>query len=253
MWQVDNRTPFAAERGWVRDRNGAEVWLVAVKCTFDIKPDGATDVAADQPSPLRVPQYNGEPGASSLKYEADLVLTKPTTDVTVVGQAVLLPFSDRSPGTFTPRGSRGMAFPYPPPKVTIVWLWDDPILVIMLAVVVICPFGFLALPVSRRQAKVRYRHILRVTAYSSAFLLLPLVAHNAMPVLRKLDHYAVGEILLGAGYVAPWAIPPLLFIWWGLATSRYLRMRHPWGVGLAVLVMATLAAFLAVLLVYLET
>ena len=31
MWQVDNRTPFAAERGWVRDRNGAEIWLVAVK------------------------------------------------------------------------------------------------------------------------------------------------------------------------------------------------------------------------------
>ena len=42
MWQIDNRTPFAAERGWVRDRDGAEVWLVAVKCTFDILPDGTT-------------------------------------------------------------------------------------------------------------------------------------------------------------------------------------------------------------------
>ena len=87
MWHVDNRTPFAAERGWVRDRNGAEVWLVAVKCTFDIKPDGSTELSADQPPPLRVPEYHGESGTSSLKYEADLVLTKTTTDVTVVGQA----------------------------------------------------------------------------------------------------------------------------------------------------------------------
>jgi hypothetical protein len=85
VWQVDNRTPFAAERGWVRDRNGAEIWLVAVKCTFDIGPDGATKVSAEQPPVLRVPEYHGEPGKSSIKYENDLVLTKTTTDVLVVG------------------------------------------------------------------------------------------------------------------------------------------------------------------------
>jgi hypothetical protein len=87
MWQVDNRTPFAAERGWVRDRNGAEVWLVAVKCTFDIHPDGTTTVSDEQPPVLRVPEYTGEPAKSSLKYEADLVLTKTATDVLVVGHA----------------------------------------------------------------------------------------------------------------------------------------------------------------------
>jgi hypothetical protein len=87
MWQIDNRTPFAADRGWVRDRNGAEVWLVAVKCTFDIGSDGSTVVSARQPPVLRAPEYHGEPGRSSLKYEADLVLTKTTTDVIVVGHA----------------------------------------------------------------------------------------------------------------------------------------------------------------------
>jgi hypothetical protein len=87
MWQVDNRTPFAAERGWVRNRTGAEVWLVAVKCTFGITPDGTTEVARDQPPVLRVPEHHGEPGKSSLKHEADLVLTKTATDVVVVGQA----------------------------------------------------------------------------------------------------------------------------------------------------------------------
>jgi hypothetical protein len=87
MWQVDNRTPFAAERGWVRGRNGEEVWLVGVKCTFEIKPDGSTEISKAQPPVLRVPEYNGEPGKSSIKYEADLVLTKMTTDVLVVGHA----------------------------------------------------------------------------------------------------------------------------------------------------------------------
>jgi hypothetical protein len=87
MWQVDNRTPFAVERSWVRDRSGAEVWLVAVKCTFDVGPDGSTEVSPEQPPVLRVPEYFGEPGMSSLKYEADLVPTKTTTDVVVHGHA----------------------------------------------------------------------------------------------------------------------------------------------------------------------
>jgi hypothetical protein len=87
MWQVDNRTPFAAERSWIRDRDGLEIWLVAVKATFDIHPDGSTEVSTQQPPVLRLPEYHGEPGKSSLKYEADLVLTKKTTDVIVVGHA----------------------------------------------------------------------------------------------------------------------------------------------------------------------
>ncbi|MCA0174818.1 MAG: DUF2169 domain-containing protein [Proteobacteria bacterium] len=87
MWQVDNRTPFAAERGWVRDRDGTEIWLVAVKASFDIHPDGHLSVAAEQPPVLRLPEHHGEPGHSSIKYDADLVLTKATTDVIVVGHA----------------------------------------------------------------------------------------------------------------------------------------------------------------------
>jgi len=87
MWQIDNRTPFAAERGWVRDRDGAEIWLVALKCTFDIHPDGTLEVSKEQPPVLRAPEYHGEPGKSSVKFESDLVLTKCTTDVFVVGHA----------------------------------------------------------------------------------------------------------------------------------------------------------------------
>lgn len=91
MWQLDNRTPFAAERGWVRDRDGTEIWLVAVKATFDVLPDGTTRPSKEQPPVLRLPEHYGEPGKSSIKYDADLVLTKTTTDVIVVGHAYAPP------------------------------------------------------------------------------------------------------------------------------------------------------------------
>jgi len=87
MWALENRTPFAADRAWVRDRDGAEVWLVAVKATFDILPDGRTAISEEQPPVLHLPQHHGEPGHSSIQYDADLVLTKVATDVIVVGQA----------------------------------------------------------------------------------------------------------------------------------------------------------------------
>ena len=66
MWQLNNKTPFAAERDWVRDRQGAEVWVVAVKCTFDVGTDGALRVAPDQPPVTRVPVYHGAPGHSKI-------------------------------------------------------------------------------------------------------------------------------------------------------------------------------------------
>ena len=89
MWQLENRTPFAAERTWTRGRDGAEIWLVAVKCTFDIRPDGSTEISADQPPVTMAPEYLDPeaPVRSSLKYEMDLVRTKTTTDVLVHGHA----------------------------------------------------------------------------------------------------------------------------------------------------------------------
>ncbi|WP_431125274.1 DUF2169 family type VI secretion system accessory protein [Variovorax paradoxus] len=88
MWQLDNRTPYAAERTWVRDRDGAEIWLVAVKCSFDISPDGETSVAPEQPPVAQAPVFVDEAAPqSSLLYEMDLVRTKRTTDVVLIGHA----------------------------------------------------------------------------------------------------------------------------------------------------------------------
>jgi hypothetical protein len=87
VWALENDTPFAAERSWARDRDGAEVWLVAVKGTYTIHPDGATTLAREQEPVWLAPQYRGTPGQSSLLYESDLVHTKPTTDILLHGHA----------------------------------------------------------------------------------------------------------------------------------------------------------------------
>ena len=87
MWQLANRTPYAAERGFARDRRGAEVWLVAVKGTFTIRDRGQVAVAEAQEPVTTAPTYLGERGRSSLRGDTDLVLAKPGTDVLVHGRA----------------------------------------------------------------------------------------------------------------------------------------------------------------------
>lgn len=87
MWQLENRTPFAAERDWVRDENGAENWLVVVKATFTIRSNHLIEIAKNQSDICHTPLYSGRPGFSSLLYDSDLAFQKSTTDVLVRGHA----------------------------------------------------------------------------------------------------------------------------------------------------------------------
>ncbi len=87
MWSITNHTPYGVGRTWGRDKEGVHEWIVAVKGTFDIKPDGSLKLADEQLEPLLLPEYNGEAGLSSLRYDADLVSPKPTTDVLLNGTA----------------------------------------------------------------------------------------------------------------------------------------------------------------------
>ena len=87
MWSITNHTPFKTGKTWGRDKEGIHEWIVAVKGTYDILPDGSVKLAEEQLEPLLAPEYNGEDGLSSLRYEADLVAPKPTTDVLINGTA----------------------------------------------------------------------------------------------------------------------------------------------------------------------
>lgn len=81
MWALANNTPYKALSTWGRDKDGVHEWIVCVKATFDVKDDGRLVLAEEQLEPLRMPEYHGAPGWSSLRFDADLVAMKPTTDV----------------------------------------------------------------------------------------------------------------------------------------------------------------------------
>jgi len=81
MWALTNRTRFKAERTSARNGEGAEIWIVAVRATFTITPDGLLAVTEEQQDVCPAPQYFGEAGKTSLQYDMDLVRTKPGTDV----------------------------------------------------------------------------------------------------------------------------------------------------------------------------
>jgi hypothetical protein len=94
MWALDNRTAYASERSWTQDKDGGQYWIVVVKATYDIRPDGSTEVAEKQEPIVRIAVHRGDPASSSLIYEADIVGRKIGTDVLVNGAA------------YAPRGRR---------------------------------------------------------------------------------------------------------------------------------------------------
>lgn len=85
MWSLVNRTVYAADRGWIRDKHGAEIWVVAVKATYDIAADGNLQIADEQ-----VPVFGGpmnDAASGELRYETDLGPPKSGTDVVLIGSA----------------------------------------------------------------------------------------------------------------------------------------------------------------------
>ena len=129
---------------------------------------------------------------------------------------------------------------------------------------VVMPFTFLLLPRTLRQCRVRTQHIRRIGAYS--------IVHAAMSVLLAVQSLNltsnVIQTVFGAWTGSPWAgaisstkydslMQRLLFlerpmsvvgsaflVWlfWGFAAQRYLRLPRPW---LVALVMSVLSAALS--------
>jgi hypothetical protein len=87
MWMLENHTPYEAERSWVQDKDGVQHWIVVVKATYDIRPNGSVALAEAQVPILRLAEHNGDPASSSLVHEADIVGRKVATDVLVNGTA----------------------------------------------------------------------------------------------------------------------------------------------------------------------
>jgi hypothetical protein len=176
--------------------------------------------------------------------------------VRVVAQSMLFPYSNSPPGTMTMPGRPWLSSSFPPPARQPRADWNRleswGALLPVVVVVLLCPAGFLALPVSRRRAKVRYAHIHRVTLYSMTFLLLPMCGLFTDSPLSMASRYSpIVWALRGAVLGASLGFPVVLVVWWSCATGRYLKIAHAWGVGLAVVLMAFLATTVASVLVVL--
>lgn len=84
MWALENNTPFASERAWVRDQDGAELWVVAIKGSFDFTTNGQVTLADQQHPVTLVPEYTDD-DKTELLYDTDLPPYKKSTDVILNG------------------------------------------------------------------------------------------------------------------------------------------------------------------------
>ncbi len=85
--EVINRTPYAMERVVIFDRHGNETLLVAIKATYDFFA-GGTDLAAEQRPIVHADEYLGDELTTSIRVATDLLPPRPSTGVTLFGQAV---------------------------------------------------------------------------------------------------------------------------------------------------------------------
>ena len=93
MLQLNNQSRFAPVVQVLPDRDAIDTLYIVVRGTFTLAPRARALRAAAAAEPADV--YWGEPGASSLKYAADIHVGKVGTDVALVGSA------------HAPRGPRG--------------------------------------------------------------------------------------------------------------------------------------------------
>lgn len=87
MLQLENETPFSADRAILLDRRGSQIWVVAVKATYRLDARGVPALHEAQEPVTAAPLWSGEPGRSSLLRDAELVVEHPGTDVTCNGAA----------------------------------------------------------------------------------------------------------------------------------------------------------------------
>jgi hypothetical protein len=87
MWTIDNQTAYAADGNWVRDSRGRHHWIVAVRATFDFFTGRGFVLSDEQQPPALAPEYSGVAGASSLRWDSDLLYIKPCTDVVLEAEA----------------------------------------------------------------------------------------------------------------------------------------------------------------------
>lgn len=89
MLQLQNTSPFKTELLGFPDRDGVDTLYVVVKATFVLTNTGV-QLADEQLAVTLADEYRGPPRTSSLVAASEAHITKPGTDVVVVGDACAL-------------------------------------------------------------------------------------------------------------------------------------------------------------------
>ncbi len=85
MLQLKDETPFCSALALLADPEGIDTLYVATKATFRLGKQ--VRIAPQQVQLVLADEFWGEPGESSLKYAGEVHLSKPSTDVALVGSA----------------------------------------------------------------------------------------------------------------------------------------------------------------------
>lgn len=97
MLEIENRTPFEIAVAPSQNKEGRDYAVIVVKGTFEIKKgEESLSVAEAQTPIVWGDEHYGEPGLSSVKYEADIFPSKKGTDVALIGSAYTRKGTDRS-------------------------------------------------------------------------------------------------------------------------------------------------------------
>jgi hypothetical protein len=98
--------------------------------------------------------------------------------------------------------------------------------------------AFLALPISRKRAKVRWAHVWRVMLYGLSFMILPLLFIKAALILRVCefggDPIFTKSSLKAAAALSNFVCPVMMGIYWFVAIRRYLRMEQSIAIALSI-------------------
>lgn len=88
MLEIRNKTPFNASLIPSLDKHGQNYAVIIIKGTFDIHSRAAALVIIDEQQPLQQNDvFYGEPGISSIQYEADVAPIKQAVDIVLNGHA----------------------------------------------------------------------------------------------------------------------------------------------------------------------
>lgn len=85
MLQLQNNSPYSPAIAVLPDENGIDTLYVTVKATYSF--NGEVTLAEEQIPPQMEDEFWGEPGQSSIKYMSEIHLSKPATDIILIGHA----------------------------------------------------------------------------------------------------------------------------------------------------------------------